>query len=283
MINEHIRLLKEALITEFYRLYEQHVEHEIYACALVFSPYLLIEHLAISTERSLFSDSDEDIQYLAEADRWHVEKWRYHSRHQDCALNSIKFIFANYFKQTHMFGNPLLEDNNGEYKNNLDIFLDAFQQAKEALTELYGLDIDNVLFFISIPNQPKVEILSAQRLNSSSEQLTAFLKDKAPQRSLVQTNLPSAKIRLGQSDRDILIDLAQIMMADPYNYLEVAREAYLLTLESSYADTNPYVQKLIQNIAAMDSQIDGVCALEREDVLNQIAKIENASLAYKSI
>lgn len=274
MLNEHIQLLKEAMITEFYRLYEAYSEDDIYACALVFDSYLTLDYLAVSTERSLFSETDEDCQYLAQSDRWMVGKWRYHSRHAHCQLTPLRPIFADYLKQTHIFGQPLQNDDLKAAKNNLDIFLDAFAQAKTALIESYGLNIDSTLFFISIPNQPKVEILSAQQLNHSSTLLSDFLSHKNYQPELKPLNDAAAKIKLGRSDKDLLTDLAQIILIEPYDYLEVAREAYLLTLEANFIDTNVYVQKLILTIASMDTQADGSCALVREEILSQIAKIQ---------
>jgi hypothetical protein len=272
MISEHIHMLTEALIAEFYRLYERYSDDGIYACALVFTPYLIIDDLAISTTRSLFCDEDENIQYLSEHDKWQVHKWRYRSHPTDNQLTPLKHTFSQYFNQTHIFGQPSYNEEIGTTQNNLDIFLKAFAQAKIALTEAYGLDIESTVFFISIPKQAKIEIASAQKLNKRTPLLSELMLHKYYQPQLRKLNDASAKIKLNQSDRDLLIDLAQILFMEPYDYLNVAREVYLLTLEPHFIDANTYIQKLVQNIAAMDAQVDGSCAISREELILQIQK-----------
>ena len=42
------------------------------------------------------------------------------------------------------------------------------------------------------------------------------------------------KLKLQQVDKDLLIDLAQLLEVEPYDYLSIAHEAYLLTLEPSF-------------------------------------------------
>lgn len=276
MIQKHIQMLKDALIAEFYDLYEQHAQDGIYACALVITPYLILDDLAISTRRSLFSDSDEPIQYLSKQDQWQVSKWRYRSHQSNGQLQALKQIFAEYFQQTHIFGQPTSQQNNYHLNSNLEIFIEALAQAKMTLSDQYGLELDQILFFISIPNQPKVEILSAQQINSSSSQLVEFIKHKTPH-EVHHINAAAAKIKPSQADKDLLTDLAQITLIEPYDYLNVAHEAYLLTLDPHFVDANIYVQKLIQNIAAMDAQKNGTCAFEREDILLQIQRLRLSS------
>ncbi|WP_350312085.1 hypothetical protein [Acinetobacter indicus] len=53
---EHLQSFQAALIHEFFQLYEQYEQDQIYACALVLNEYLGFEYLAISTRRSLFSE-----------------------------------------------------------------------------------------------------------------------------------------------------------------------------------------------------------------------------------
>ena len=71
---EHIENLKNTLIQEFFQLYEQYEQDQIYACALVLNEYLGFEYLAISTRRSLFSEQEDPAQYLSDHDKWSVQK-----------------------------------------------------------------------------------------------------------------------------------------------------------------------------------------------------------------
>ncbi len=150
----------------------------------------------------------------------------------------------------------------------------AFKQAKEAFAHSYGLDTHNIVFFICIPNQPQVAVHSAQCLNIGSPLLDEFIQHHSP-KALPQ-NLRS-KQKLLQADKDLLVDLAQMVQVEPYDYLHIAQQAYLLTLESAFIDTNPYIQKLIQTIAAMDSGIKDGCALEKNEILERIEQFYHAS------
>jgi hypothetical protein len=248
---EHIPLLKEALSEEFYSLYDQYNEDQIYACALVFNEYLRIEDLAILTIRSLFTEHEDPAQYLSEQDKWQVKKWRYRSL--PCTENrfaEFKLILADYFKKIHMFGNPMQGQEYGNIQNNLDLVISAFTQAKEAFAHSYGLDTHNIVFFIHLPHQPQIPIHSAQRLNLDNALLNEFIQHHAPE---TRPKKSSSKQKLSQADKDLLVDLAQMVQVEPYDYLHIAHEAYLLTLESAFIDSNPYIQKLIQTIATMDS------------------------------
>ncbi|OTG71943.1 hypothetical protein B9T26_11175 [Acinetobacter sp. ANC 4169] len=272
---EHIQLLQDALIEEFYSLYDQYNEDHIYACALVFNEYLLVDYLAISTTRSLFAEHEETVQYLSEQDKWAVKKWRYRSPPStESRFAQFKSLLADYLKTTHIFGNPVLEQEQANGQNNLDLFITAFKQAQQALAHSYGLDINNIVFFISIPNRPQAVVHSAQSLNVDSLLLAELIQHHAPQ------NLPAktrTKQKLSQADKDLLVDVAQMVEVEPYDYLQVAQEAYLLTLESTFIDTNPYIQKLIQTIAAMDSGLNDGCALEKQEILDRIEQFYHAN------
>lgn len=147
------------------------------------------------------------------------------------------------------------------HATHLDLLLDSFKQAKHRLSEAYGLDLDRILFFMSLPTQVEFECQSAQTLNPAHIHLQKFLASRQT------THLPAMqkRLKLSQNDKGILIDLEQMLVMEPYDYLQVAQDTYLLTLESYFVDSNIYIQKLIQHIAAMASEPDGSCALSRED------------------
>ena len=273
---EHIAILKNALIQEFYQLYDYYYEDEIYACTLVFNKYMLIDYLAVSTKRSIFSEEEDRKQYLAPKDQWNVRKWRYRSSPSlDSGLTKFKFILSDYFKSQHSFGNPLLDTPSIDAHNNLDVLLNAFKQAKEALVDSYGLDIDQILFFISLPSQPEIEIQSARFLNPENRLFLNFLKIKEPK--ITEKQEQNKRFRLSQTDKDMLIDLAQLAEVEPYDYLQVAQSAYLLTLEPHFVDCNIYIQKLVQTIAAMPSGEKGNCAMQKHEILSRISQFYHES------
>ena len=269
----YLPAFKSAVINEFYQLFEQYADDDIYGCALVLSPYLRIEHLAISTQRSLFQETEDELQYLDQNDKWNVEKWRYHSNHTTHEFLPIQSFLTEYFKNTQIFGNPLLEQSSTESTTNLDLLSDTFHQAKQVLFDDYGIDVRSILFFISIPNQVPTEIASARKLNKNSLMLQDFLAVKSPFSLTKKENDLSVKIKLTQQDKDLLLDLAQLIQTEPFDYLEIAHDAYVMTLEPSFVDCNIYIQKLISTIAAMDSQNNAVCALTQDEILQQIRQL----------
>ena len=54
---DYLEHLQQMLVKDFYQLYDRYQDDEIYACSLVFDEFLLLDDLAISTERSIFSGS----------------------------------------------------------------------------------------------------------------------------------------------------------------------------------------------------------------------------------
>lgn len=258
-----IKYLKEVLIQEFYQLYDTYLEHDIYGCALLFTPHLLVADLAISTNRSLFAEYEEDpAQYLMRQDKWQVHKWRYRaSQHSHTSITAINNILSNYFQQLQVFGNPALEDN--QYAgNHIELMLRAFIEAKNQWGDDYGLAVDQILFFIEVPDQPEWSLKSAERLNQPTALLADFRRQHHPP--------ASQHYKLSRSDKDLLTDLAQILEIEPYDPLQVAQEAYLLTLQPNFTDSSVYVRNLIENIAAMHLQGNQQLDLEKSDILARI-------------
>ncbi|WP_298141888.1 DUF4303 domain-containing protein [uncultured Acinetobacter sp.] len=260
---QHLTVLKDALIHEFYKLYDHYYEDEIYGCALVFNEYMLLDHLSVATQRSLFAEHEDYAQFLSQADKWNVNKWRFRSSSTDSQLHAFNLLLNEYLQQNHVFGTPL-QQQNLDTLNNLDVLLSAFKDAKEALVDSYGLDVDQILFFISLPTQPNLEINSAQTLNGSSQLLQEFLQAKQHRH---MAHNPARLKKLSQADKDMLVDIAQLVTIDPFDYLQIANQAYILTLDSTFADINPYIQKLIHTIAAME---DATFAMSREEILERI-------------
>ncbi|ATO18606.1 hypothetical protein BS636_02475 [Acinetobacter sp. LoGeW2-3] len=268
---DHLDTLKEILIKEFYQLYDQYNDDGIYACSLVFDEFLRLDDLAISTERSIFNDQEDRAQYLSESDRWNAAKWRYRTTYSsNSGMTQFRALLDTYFKNQHSFGNPLLEHGKTDQANTLDVLLKLFKQARDALEQDYGLDLSQILFFIHMPPQPQMELQSATYLNPDSALRQQFLSSK---QSKNHATAPR-QFKLSQSDKDLLIDLAQLVRLEAYDYLNVAHQAYLLTLEPHFVDANLYIQKLIQHIAAMATEIDGSCAMTQAEIQERISQFE---------
>lgn len=266
---EHLQSFQEALIHEFFQLYEQHEQDQIYACALVLNEYLGFEYLAISTRRSLFIEQEDPAQYLSEHDKWSVQKWRYRSQPHQQHFNQFKRLFADYFQQRHIFGHPLARQNDPVQQNHLQVLLNVFQQARQALSNAYGLDLSSMVFLMQVAKQPNILADSARQLNAPGPLLEEFLMHQQRPAMLDASTHPPA-LKLQQIDKDLLVDLAQLLEIEPYDYLEIAHAAYLLTLEPGFIDSNLYIQRLIHSIAAMDSNEQGLFALAKDEIQQRI-------------
>lgn len=260
-------IYKDAFVAAFMNLYQLYQTDQIYACALVLNKFLLIDNLAISTQRSIFAEDEDSAQYLAENDRWNTSKWRYRATPMlENSSNQTKSILSDHLKTPYMIDSAIQHAHSITQQNNLAMLLSAFQQAIITLKKNFAIEVERILFFISLPTQPEIEISSAHYLNTTSPLLQNFLDSKQ------QSNIKSLpkRMKLTQSDKDMLIDLAQIIEIQPYHYLQVANDAYLLTLDRNYHATNPYIQKLIESIVAMTSAPDGTFAMEKDEILQRI-------------
>lgn len=274
-------IYKDAFVATFMNLYQQYQADQIYACALVLNKFLLIDNLAISTQRSIFADDEDSAQYLAENDRWNASKWRYRAIPMlENSPNQTRSTLSGHFKTPYMIDSAFQNTHSITQQNNLPMLLNAFQQAIITLKKNFAVDVEHILFFISIPTQPEIEISSARFLNTTSPLLQNFLDAK---QQLDINSLPK-RMKLTQSDKDMLIDLAQIVEVQPYHYLQVANDAYLLTLDRNYHSTNPYIQKLIESIVAMTSDPDGTFAMEKDEILQRINQFyHNAAVSADAL
>lgn len=263
----HITTLKNILIKEFQHLYSQYQADDIYACCLVFNDYLWVDHLAVSTTKSIFSDHEERQQYLPHHERWNVSKWRYRSEsNQNLGIQQLKFLSSANVERENNVSNLLFQYADQSLMTHIELLHEALHHAKAELVQHYGNAIHEIVFFISQAAQPELELSSARFLNQDSERLRTFLVIKQAQLKPVQQH----RSKLSQADKDLLIDLAQIVEINPYDYLYVAHEAYLLTLEPSFIDINIYIQKLVHSIAAMAYDSAGRCAMSKTEILQRI-------------
>lgn len=274
-------IYKDAFVAAFINLYQQYQADQIYTCALVLNKFLLIDNLAISTQRSIFAEHEDNAQYLAENDRWNASKWRYRvTPTLENSPNQTKSTLSEHLKTSYMIDSAFQNTHSITQQNNLAMLLNAFQQAIITLKKNFAVDVEHILFFISIPTQPETEISSALYLNTTSPLLQNFLDAK---QQLDINSLPK-RMKLTQSDKDMLIDLAQIVEVQPYHYLQVANDAYLLTLDRNYNATNPYIQKLIESIVAMTSDPDGTFAMEKDEILQRINQFyHNAAVSADAL
>lgn len=261
-------ILTNALIEAFDHLYNKYHQDGIYGCSLVLNEYMFLDYMMVSTVRSVFTEEDDYAQFLAQEDCWNTQKWRFRSP-STATQNAANTHLSHYFNSSQglsVINTTSLTTGSHQQHSNLDIFLEAYQKAIEICVKKYGLENENILFFITMYSQPEVERYSAQHLNPNSILLPVFFEHKSTPHAAPS----SARLKkLSQVDKDLLVDLAQLVTNEPYNYLNVANQVYILTLDSTFADSNPYIQKLCKTVVAMMDS-DEMVSMTREEILERI-------------
>lgn len=264
--SEYLSDLKTALLNEFDALYKKHQDQGIYAFALVLDGLLVAQYTTVSTRKSLLSDAENKFQYLSEDDQWNVDKWQYRAQtQQGVALFSRKM--SEYFQKTRLNSTQLSAKERFN-DNALNFYIHGMQEIKDYILDQYNLRADKIIFLIHFSSNPQIAVSSLERLNPPSSNLfeaIAHLKS-----SLISKG--RTKTRLSQIDKDLLIDLGQLLEIEPYDDLQVAQQAYMLTLEPYFLETSPSIQRLINDIAAMDA---GILVMTKHEILQRIKQFTN--------
>lgn len=264
--SEYLSDLKTALLHEFEALYKKHQDQGIYAFALVLDGLLVAQHTTVSTKKSLLNEVENKFQYLSEDDKWNVDKWQYRAQtQQGVALFSRKM--SEYFQKTRL-NSTQISSKERFNDNALNFYIHGMEEVKDHILDQYNIGADKITFLIHLPSNPHIAMTSLERLNSPSSNLfeaIAHLKS-----SLISKG--KSKTRLSQIDKDILIDLGQLLEIEPYDDLHMAQQAYLLTLEPYFLETSPFIQRLINDIAAMDA---GILVMTKYDIKDRIKQFTN--------
>lgn len=259
--SEYLTDLKQALLNEFDALYRKYAAQDIYAFALVLDAVMFPQFSTVSTRQSLLNENENKFQYLTEADQWNVSKWKYRAdTHQGLSLLTRKM--SKYFHQTRLDLTSISAKGRFE-QNAFHFYLQGMQEAKDEILEKYHLTAAQISFLIYAQNDTKIAINSLERLNPSS----SFLFEAIA--TLKSTQIAQGRVRskLSQLDKEILIDLGQALEMVPYDDLQVAQQAYLLSLEPYFLETSPHIQSLINEIASIDS---GILTLSKEEIQMRI-------------
>ena len=261
--SEYLADLKTALLHEFDALYQKHQDQGIYAFALVLDDLLVAQYSTVSTKKSLLSEAENKNQYLQEEDKWHVEKWQYRAQtNQGITLFTRKM--SQYFQQTRI-GLTNIHAKDRFNQNALNFYLQGMEDAKDEIIETYHLTANRITFIVHLPSNPSIAITSLERLNPPSSTLFEAIANL--QSTIISQG--KTKFKLSQVDKEILIDLGQALEMVPYDDMQVAQQAYMLSLEPYFLETSPYIQNLINEIASMDSSI---LVISKEQIKDRIDK-----------
>ncbi|EOV8837314.1 DUF4303 domain-containing protein [Cronobacter dublinensis] len=155
---------------EFSALYEKYQDDEIYAVVLVLDDDALSSYMAISTKVS--------IKNMHKGIEWTGYSWvlGFFDDNDDVGVRSFTTIMMERYNETIL---PLLPegyDFDEERERNIDLYISAMKKAKEQLCDTMGKDVNNIVFYITIPGEPEIDHASAIKINEPSESLCWFLE-----------------------------------------------------------------------------------------------------------
>ncbi len=259
--SKYLADLKTALLHEFDTFYKKYHLQNIYAFAVVLDQLLVPQYTTVSTQESLLNEVENKYQYLAEEDKWNVNKWQYRAQTQQ-GITVFSHQMSQYFQQTQL---KLTHHNSKDRfnQNALNFYIQGIHEIKDQILDQYHLSTNQITFLIHLATDPQIAITSLERLNPPSSNLyeaIAHLKS-----SVISQG--KAKFKLSQVDKDTLIDLGQLLEIEPYDDMQVAQQAYLLSLEPYFSETSSYIQSLINDIAAMD---DGILVMTKYEIQARI-------------
>lgn len=263
-LSEQEKLIKTKIIDAFQAFYYRYKKQKIYAFVIEINESFTIQSFITSTEASIFDESENKYQYLLEKDKWTFNQWRYRQKNNSPLQLSISTNEVEVPSDqliTHLFEHVFPDQ---IHLSQLNSLISGFQRAIVFITQIYNLDLNCILFLIHSPIHKNIILDTAQQLNPPSSLLFEFMAHLRISKESVNT----LSKKLKQVDKDVLIDLAQLVnLFEPYDSLSVAHQAYLLTLEPKFSDLHTHIQDLIQNIAAMN---DPTLALDRTEILDRI-------------
>lgn len=264
--SEYLADLRTALLHEFDALYHKYNQQKIYAFALVLDELLLAQYSTVSTQKSLLNEAENRFQYLAEEDKWNVNQWRYRAETQQ-GITLFTRKMAEYFQKTRL--NSTQSNSKDRFNHDaLSFYIEGMQDIKDQILDRYSLAADQMTFLVHLPTDPQIAINSLQRLNPPSSNVFEAIANLKS--ALISQG--KARFKLSQVDKDLLIDLGQLLEIEPYEDMQVAQEAYLLSLEPYFLESSPYIQSLINDIAAMD---DGILVMTKYQIQDRIQQFSN--------
>lgn len=256
---EQLKMLISDTFQEFYYHYKN---NGIYAFVIEVNQNFDIQSFLVSTQSSIFDHTENKQQYLVEEDKWNISKWRF-KKESYCELQfnlSIHNVYQNSVI-SQIYDSAFSEQDSDE---KLEWIIKVFQQTIIFLRKVYNLNSDSIIFLIKSTTNSNLLIEQAVHLNQASSLLFECIASI----KIAERNYVTQKVKLSQVDKDLLIDLAQIIKnIEPYDSLSIAYQAYLFTLENNFQDVSLHIQNLVHHIAALEGH---EFALDRNEVLDRI-------------
>lgn len=262
--SEYLAEFKKALLHEFDSLYKHYYDQNVYAFALVLDEYFIARYATVSTHLSLLSSEENRYQYLPGEDQWNISKWVYRAK--------TPFNLASFSPQMEKYIQELrlrfitVQSKQHFHQILLDFYIDGMQEIKDRIVQKYCLNAKELIFTIHHCNDQQIAIDSTTLLNPNALHLSESVQGFHDLLN-IQLNQKMSR-KLSQLDREMLVDLAQILEVDPYDEKVIAQQAYLLTLEPYFLESHPLIQHLINHISSLNQS-----QLNRDQIQEQIKQL----------
>ncbi|ELY2861683.1 hypothetical protein [Cronobacter sakazakii] len=155
---------------EFSALYEKYQDDVIYAVVLVLDDDALSSYMAISTKVS--------IENMHKGIEWQGYSWvlGFFDDNDDAGVRSFTTIMMEHYNEDIL---PLLPegyDFDPERGRNINLYVSAMKKAKQQLCVSLGSNVNNIVFYITIPGEPGIDHASALEINEPLDNLSWFIK-----------------------------------------------------------------------------------------------------------
>ncbi|QES93926.1 DUF4303 domain-containing protein [Empedobacter brevis] len=158
---QHLEKLIKALINDFEYIYQlmQKKKQHIYAFALILDSDCITAYSAVSTIESL--------KKLHKNKDWDAAEWCWtvdESKVKKGLNNFTPYLLEHYRNDiTPLFKQEF--DYEPERQKNIQLFTNAMNETKQKMVEKYGNEIEEMVFYLSIPGDPDIEKSSALAIN----------------------------------------------------------------------------------------------------------------------
>lgn len=172
---QNIDKLISRIVDQFSYLYKKCTENndKIYGMTIHANSFCTTSYMAVAARDQLKKEDDEL--------KWQLDKWVMtvdDGRYADDFLDQFNKDIREYFGEIML---PKIQNGTDEMleiEKNIQFYIVGMKEAKEALVHILGVEIENIVFILSVDEHPDVALRSALEINLHSESLQGFVEYK---------------------------------------------------------------------------------------------------------
>ncbi|MBP2619144.1 DUF4303 domain-containing protein [Chryseobacterium jejuense] len=173
----NLEKLISRIVDQFSYLYKKCTENndEIYGMTIHAHSFCTTSYMAVAAHNQL--KKEEDIEL-----KWQLDEWVItvdDGMYADDFLDQFNKDMREYFGDIML---PKIQngaDEKEEIEKNIQFYIVGMKEAKESLVNILGLEIENIVFIVSVDEHPDVALRSALAINVDSELLREFVECKS--------------------------------------------------------------------------------------------------------